>query len=352
MISDKSFYFSLTPVKSLKHEKLQLEHSIHLTFLEKEIVVDRYKGLFEAFSKLFSPFCADFKLNEEFRIIKDQSFKVFQLLQSEKQGMAQMIFERDTFMNGFLKLSDLETEFFSQREKIVKVFKERTQAMQVEISKLSEDKNLLTSKFQELEKKYQTCLDEFKEFRKRVRKKLVVFDKSEEKFCKNCQKSFIELENFNWSCRTHISLFNQGCFWCCGSNSKEAPGCIVSKHVSNEENEDVLDQDLQVSKVFCTVRGKKACKTWGHNIQVCHKDPNFRSNFDIYEEMDRVGKIIKNQAKFNENMPKMIGLFESDSEEDFDEIRKLKEECFCETTEICKACRNREKELTTFLEFS
>jgi len=34
--------------------------------------------------------------------------------------------------------------------------------------------------------------------------------------CKNCQKDYLENENFNWSCRTHQSDYGGEIWWCCG----------------------------------------------------------------------------------------------------------------------------------------
>ena len=253
MISDKIHEFSLTYSKTLKHQVLQLEHSAHLIFLEKEIVVDKSKGLYEALNKLFTPFCIDSKLNEEFKIVKDQSARLFSLIENERKGMKQILHEREKFMNGYLQLSDLEIEYYTQKERIVRIFKERTSSMQQEISKISEEKQTISNKFTELEKKYQTCLDEFKEFRKRVRRKFVIYDKNQEKFCKNCQRSYTEHENFNWSCRTHASYYSQGFFWCCGETLKDTPGCIVSKHISNEDSEEIYGEERTANKIFCTV---------------------------------------------------------------------------------------------------
>jgi hypothetical protein len=68
--------------------------------------------------------------------------------------------------------------------------------------------------------------------------------------CKNCKKIFDNQENFNWSCKTHLSAFNGKMYWCCGKTEKSAPGCVVSKHVT-EEKEETQEESSQV--VFCSV---------------------------------------------------------------------------------------------------
>lgn len=34
-------------------------------------------------------------------------------------------------------------------------------------------------------------------------------------------------------------------WWCCGKKSKDAPGCIISKHIAKEDDEDIKDEDEQ-----------------------------------------------------------------------------------------------------------
>jgi len=69
------------------------------------------------------------------------------------------------------------------------------------------------------------------------------FDNTQ-KVCKNCQKEFIEKENFNWSCRVHQSEWGGEMWWCCGKRGREQPGCKFNKHetkADNEENEEYKD---------------------------------------------------------------------------------------------------------------
>ena len=71
--------------------------------------------------------------------------------------------------------------------------------------------------------------------------------------CKNCKKIFADDENFNWSCKTHLSGFNGKMYWCCGKTEKSAAGCVVGRHVM-EENEEAQEEPRQA--VFCSVRSK------------------------------------------------------------------------------------------------
>ena len=82
-------------------------------------------------------------------------------------------------------------------------------------------------------------------------------------------------------------------WWCCGKNSKEAPGCKFSKHESKEdEDEDMVEQqeqdneDLKKNKharCFC-------CKEKGHMAKECPRDTNMKTTKDPNDEMMRIQK--------------------------------------------------------------
>lgn len=93
----------------------------------------------------------------------------------------------------------------------------------------------------------------------------------EEKMCKKCKLEYVEKENYNWSCRTHSSTYGDYMWWCCGKTSKEALGCIYSKHVCKDDDEEEVEEGDLEDNVKCV-----SCKEKGHTSTECPKDPNFR----------------------------------------------------------------------------
>ena len=65
------------------------------------------------------------------------------------------------------------------------------------------------------------------------------------KYCKNCGKEYIELENYNWSCRTHKSQWNDEIYFCCGKTVENTPGCKYSKHECKEDEDDLEGKDSE-----------------------------------------------------------------------------------------------------------
>eukprot|EP00930_Biecheleria_cincta_P039519 TRINITY_DN27165_c0_g1_i1.p1 TRINITY_DN27165_c0_g1~~TRINITY_DN27165_c0_g1_i1.p1 ORF type:complete len:1344 (+),score=179.91 TRINITY_DN27165_c0_g1_i1:34-4065(+) len=52
--------------------------------------------------------------------------------------------------------------------------------------------------------------------------------------CKKCHRRFVDIRNFDWSCRVHLGSFEEGMWECCGKLGKDAPGCDRSKHEPDE----------------------------------------------------------------------------------------------------------------------
>jgi hypothetical protein len=59
-----------------------------------------------------------------------------------------------------------------------------------------------------------------------------------QKICKKCGKEYLDNENYNWSCRTHLSEWGGEMWWCCGKDVKDALGCKFGKHECKEDEDD------------------------------------------------------------------------------------------------------------------
>ena len=55
------------------------------------------------------------------------------------------------------------------------------------------------------------------------------------KCCKNCNVSYSDKDNFNWSCVTHSGHWGGSVWWCCGKTKEYASGCLRKKHEPMEE---------------------------------------------------------------------------------------------------------------------
>lgn len=89
-------------------------------------------------------------------------------------------------------------------------------------------------------------------------------------------------------------------WWCCGKSSKEAPGCKFSKHSTQEEEEENEDNNYgsegnKLIRCMC-------CKELGHGIEICPRDPNFKTKVDNDKEHERINKISDYKKLFGDTV--------------------------------------------------
>ena len=143
-----------------------------------------------------------------------------------------------------------------------------------------------------LEKAYKTVSLE----REKMRQRLVKMKRRRnvdinQKICKNCQKEYVESENYLWSCRTHRSEYGGEMWWCCGKTNKDALGCKYNKHESKEDDDEEDAREKEEEKYKLKRIKCQCCKEVGHHTQDCYRDPNLITKRDTNEELHRLNKL-------------------------------------------------------------
>ena len=216
-------------------------------------MAERISGFYKSLDNIVGTLGIQTKLTEESFLLKSELRTLTALLDTTTKSLTSTTQDRDFIRKDYTELVELKSELIKQKEKITKIFKEKFSSMQKEVTDIIESRDYYKSKHEEAEKKYVDVTEEFKKFRQKMKLKYSSVQDKEEKFCRNCQKSFFESENFNWSCRTHSSKLTGDVYWCCGKTGKDSIGCIVSKHLSKGDD-DVSDSEKNgVSTKFCSV---------------------------------------------------------------------------------------------------
>jgi len=68
-------------------------------------------------------------------------------------------------------------------------------------------------------------------------------------------------------------------WWCCGKSSKDALGCKFAKHASKDDEDEDEDGIINAKDLAKLVRCM-CCKELGHSIEVCPRDPNYKTRAD------------------------------------------------------------------------
>ena len=248
----------------LKNKAIELEHGNSLLNMENDIIGDRLKGLYEAILHITDVKTIENKLSSDVF----QLFHSCQILTDEMKktisNIGNSIFERDQIRTDFSEMTKMRQEIKEERDRIAAAAKEQLAFLNTKCDKACEE--LETEKLEsvKLQKQFEDLIDEHEKLRmklKQNRLKRKQYGETEEKICMKCQKMFRDTENFNWSCRTHKSEYGSEMWWCCGKTSRDAVGCIVSKHVSKEDEEDEVDikakeenEKMAIANMRCAVR--------------------------------------------------------------------------------------------------
>lgn len=264
--------------------------------MENEIVGEKLKGMHLAIQSLSSRHFLEEKLGSEIQGIATIFSKVSEAHSALVLELGTVCKEKDKLQEDLIENNALMSELRADRDKIGTSAKDRILSLKAELDQARDERDRCKAELLKMEKKYKDLGDEHDKMRQKLkhfRLKRKQYGEGEEKLCRKCQKTFLESENFNWSCRTHKAEFGGEMWWCCG-RGKDAPGCLVSKHQSKDEDEDNEPRDQeeneqrQIANLRCPVTLTQSCKVLGHKASDCPKDPNIRSTFDIEEELKRI----------------------------------------------------------------
>jgi hypothetical protein len=289
MISDYFYLISLTLSHQLTDQIYKLVHENGFLAVENEIMEEKIKGIHYFFEHFCGKLSVQEKLSDEVRIVVKSIQKLAVYDEELHEKLEDSTYKQQTVEVDFLNLSKLTEIILAHKERVQKTAIDKIRFLQKEFASSKESEMKLQGSLEECKKRLLETSEELKTLKIRSRKSKVVKSSSDEKFCAICFQVFNDMENFNWSCRTHKSQLTEDRYWCCNGVGKDAPGCIFSKHMTNEELSEQVEDKKYVQ--FCV-----GCKTTGHLIKDCFKDPNIQSGPTVLEEVERL-KVLSSSKK-------------------------------------------------------
>jgi DNA repair exonuclease SbcCD ATPase subunit len=228
----------------LKNKATELEHGYSLLNMENDIIGERLKGLYEAVFHLSDRKGTEDKLTTEVSLMAAMCRDVTGQISSTLTKVGESLYDRDQIRADFTEMSRLRLETKEERDRIAAAAKEQIALLNARCDKASDELEAEKLEAVKLQKQFEDLIEEHEKLRQKMKQnrlKRKQYGEMEEKICMKCQKIFQDSENFNWSCRTHKSEYSNEMWWCCGKTSRDAAGCIVSKHQSKEDEEDEVD---------------------------------------------------------------------------------------------------------------
>jgi hypothetical protein len=285
--------------EKLTNKVIEFKHTNSLLKMETDIIGDRLNILNESIMSL-----GDAKqVEDRMKALISGKEREMKSLKEELEGFKIMssryLNERDKYVQDIDILNKSYKNKINEKENTISTQKQRINDLEKELKDLKQSYHELDEKSSLMQKNYKNMKLEIEKLQQRLIKMRRTRNINiNQKICKNCQKEYLESENFNWSCITHKAEFGGKMWWCWGKTSKDAQGCVFKKHESKEEEDDFTDLKERDNDKYKFRRVR--CQWWkeiGHFTDNCPRDPNYRTKEDIKEEEDRVAELKDGGAK-------------------------------------------------------
>lgn len=246
-------------IDKLRNKATEQEHINSLLLMENDIIGERLKGLYFAIQQVADSHTFEERIKGEVEIMGNSNKELTEFATKLSLEIREALNQKDILQSDNFEMVGFRENVKAEKEKLAKVAKEKVTDLHASLQKSEEEREKLAAKFEEAEKNFKDLTEEYEKMRqkaKQYRQRRKQYGEEEEKVCKNCQKVFVEGENFNWSCRRHQTEYSGEIYWCCGKSSRDAVGCKISKHESKEDDEEdnvAKDAGDQVTQK-CAVR--------------------------------------------------------------------------------------------------
>lgn len=234
-----------------------LTHINDMIMIQNQILGEQFKGLNESFNKLISRECSAEVLSEEFRVLSGNISQLCLIFNEQEKKINSVFAENSDIRNDLSELQNLNNILKNELAKLTTKAKEKFKYMLEEINLLKQEKLQSTIAQESAEKSIKTLTDELELLKTKMKqiklRKNVDSDNIDEKMCQKCKKIYKESENFNWSCKVHVSQCVNDFWWCCGKKGENAPGCQAGRHESKEDDNELLKNDAIKNILLCTV---------------------------------------------------------------------------------------------------
>ena len=279
---------SKATIDKLQNRALQLEHGNMLLALENSVIGERLKGLYATLRTVASARGSMDKLEAEFALVSESSIQLTQYLGDLHVELQTLLMRRDKLLDMNVMLVNLRNDDHIDKTRLATLSRDKIVQLSTELTSLAEERENSAVLLEKSEKKMKETAEENQRLRVKMKNSRLKRKANDtgDLMCKLCQKLFNEVENFNWSCRTHFGDFGGEMWWCCGKPGRDAPGCKVAKHVSKEDEDEEDPSQKPAAALYCM-----SCKEIGHRYTECPKDPNIRSKQDLGNELKRIQDI-------------------------------------------------------------
>ena len=202
MISDEFFIFSLTVIQKYVYNIAELQHQNSLLTLQYTITSEKLKGLYISLSEIHK-FIDYEKFTDEVNIKSYHLCKALaKYTENYEENIKKNVENIQNLLNELDILKDLKISIKKSYSELFKPLRNQISRQEEEIRNLQSENQKLFKKNEEMEVKILNFTLEIQKHRRNTKISLL-FTNPDEKLCGKCQKVFLPVTNFNWSCRFH-----------------------------------------------------------------------------------------------------------------------------------------------------
>ena len=198
----------------IKTISIQLEYVNTLLVMENDIIGEKLKGLYIALNHLCGPHSIHSKTKEEYRVFIENLKSLISSFVTNESQISEILEEKKELEMILKELSEANLGIKKKKEKYIQFIKEKYNLLKLEFKNIKTSQEKQKHDYEDLQKRYNDLQAEYFKIITKVKtyKNSFSSDLLEERLCKNCQKTFVEKENYNWSCKRHSSLYTEGIF--------------------------------------------------------------------------------------------------------------------------------------------
>lgn len=200
--------------EKLTNKVIEFKHTNSLLKMETDIIGDRLNILNESIMSL-----GDAKqVEDRMKALISGKEKEMKSLKEELEGFKIMasryLNERDKYIQDIDILNKSYKNKINEKESTISTQKQRINDLEKELKDLKQSYHELDEKSSLMQKNYKNMKLEIEKLQQRLIKMRRTRNINiNQKICKNCQKEYLESENFNWSCITHKAEFGGKMWW-------------------------------------------------------------------------------------------------------------------------------------------
>jgi hypothetical protein len=237
---------------------IELTHINDMLILQNQVMGEKLKGLNDSFIHLVYKRSSEAILAEELEMIYRTACIALQGYKDIESKLFENTNDNLTLWSDLKELEGVKVSLEEQLEKLGSKAKDRIKRLAEEMNRSSQANEKLRLELEVSENNNKSLIEEHEHLKtklKQLKNRKNNDDKETDvKVCNKCKSLYKEVENFNWSCKVHVSQYVSEYWWCCGKKGENAPGCKASRHESREEDLDLLKDDgLFSTHVLCSV---------------------------------------------------------------------------------------------------